>query len=221
MNELRFILLAIGILVILVIYLWETSRRKKQIRSRIDNYPSSDPKPEQKSLSPGEGRENQSDISAALKQISHYLRQSKPGANKSVAVESGNDDKKTDPAGSNKGDDDGQEIISLYIISNNPSGISGPDIGGGDRAGHVADGRGGPLRGSTGGPCGRLLGRGRPTRRRQPHGPKEPRARQQASPGSLLSRPHFFHPIAQFFIAACASWPETEGWNVRSWPPFT
>lgn len=128
MNELRFILLAIGILVILVIYLWETSRRKKQIRSRIDNYPSSDPKPEQKSLSPGEGRENQSDISAALKQISHYLRQSKPGANESVAVESGNDDKKTDPAGSNKGDDDGQEIISLYIISNNPSGISGPDI---------------------------------------------------------------------------------------------
>ncbi|NIN34640.1 MAG: cell division protein ZipA [Gammaproteobacteria bacterium] len=126
MNELRFILLAIGILVILVIYLWETSRRKKQIRSRIDNYPSSEP--EQKSLSPVKGRENQSDISAALKQISHYLRQSKPGANESLAVESGDDNKNRDVAGSNKSDDDGQEIIALYIISNNPSGISGPDI---------------------------------------------------------------------------------------------
>jgi len=38
MNELRIILLVIGIALIALIYLWETLKQKRNLRSRIDNY---------------------------------------------------------------------------------------------------------------------------------------------------------------------------------------
>ena len=38
MNELRIILLLIGIAIIAFIYLWETLRQRRNLRSRIDNY---------------------------------------------------------------------------------------------------------------------------------------------------------------------------------------
>jgi cell division protein ZipA len=40
MNDLRLILLGLGILVIAGIYLWEVFKRKRDLRSRIENYPS-------------------------------------------------------------------------------------------------------------------------------------------------------------------------------------
>lgn len=39
MNELRIILLLVGIAVIAFIYVWETLKQKRNLRARIDNYP--------------------------------------------------------------------------------------------------------------------------------------------------------------------------------------
>jgi len=45
MNDLRIILLVIGITLIALIYIWETFKQKRNLRSRIENYPAASRRP--------------------------------------------------------------------------------------------------------------------------------------------------------------------------------
>ncbi len=121
MNELRLILLSIGILIILGIYLWESARRKKSIRSRVEHYPALAPDTESPALSPR--KESNLDISSALTLISSYLRQARKSENKPDAVNTSSEGGDGPEAATGK-----QEIISFYIIANEPSGISGAKL---------------------------------------------------------------------------------------------
>jgi len=128
MNELRLILLIFGLLLIVFIYLWESAKRKKKLRSRVDNYPTGEQLGEKPALNPK--KEFNIDVSDALRQFSHYLRQTRQSSNEDLKkdiseVESDTDTNKEQEPGN---EIERQSIITLYVISRDPEGISGDKL---------------------------------------------------------------------------------------------
>ncbi len=122
MNDLRLILLGMGVLIIAGIYLWETIKQKRDIRSRIENYPSFNHnnianiriKPDVKQVE---------DFSDSFTDINSFLKQ--PG-------EISTDDEKTESQQADQlsaqKDISTEQIIVLYITAFPQQLFSGPNI---------------------------------------------------------------------------------------------
>lgn len=137
MNELRWILLGIGALIIAGIYLFEVFKQKRNIRSRVEKYPGFNHE-SISSLSINPKKEKNIDISGALTAFNNYLKQARniPGRsgrkteriNSKFSVdeliESGIDDSKQ-KTGDQKTD---QYILVLYITANKIPSFNGNDI---------------------------------------------------------------------------------------------
>lgn len=136
MNELRWILLGIGIVIIAVIYFWGSRKSRLDIRSRVENFPGLD----KNSLSDTQldpGKEKLIDISGALSAFNAYLKQARePTGPVGVQLhkEQGQADNKhtsadnidsgiTETAGP-----DQKEIIVIYITAKSPSLFKGDEI---------------------------------------------------------------------------------------------
>jgi cell division protein ZipA len=138
MNELRWILLGIGVLIIAVIYILGSRKYKRDIRARVEKYPSLD-RGNMSNIRLEPGKEKLIDISGALATINTYLKQAREPAvsvdvqikkekveldNKSTPVESADSHK-------NKTVDHlakDQEIIIIYITAKSPSYFKGDEI---------------------------------------------------------------------------------------------
>lgn len=79
MNELRWILLGIGALVIAGIYVFDALKQKRNIRSRVEKYPGFNHNGIS-SLNINPKKEKNIDITGALEAFNSYLRQAKSGS---------------------------------------------------------------------------------------------------------------------------------------------
>jgi len=135
MNELRWILLGLGVLVIAGIYFWESTKHKRNLRSRVENYSSLD-NDSFPNIRMNPKKEKNIDISGALATFNSYLKQSRKSSSGK------NMDRAINKAGLNDGNylngDTGnesaqektrqQEIMVIYITAESGSLLSGPDI---------------------------------------------------------------------------------------------
>jgi cell division protein ZipA len=137
MNELRWILLGIGVLVIAGIYFWESTKQKRNLRSRVENYSPPD-KDSISNIRINPKKERNIDISGALATFNSYLKQSrKSTAEKDVGLDTipaetdaEDYDFLNDAAGDQptRGKNKQQEIMVIYITAESSPGFNGPDI---------------------------------------------------------------------------------------------
>jgi len=131
MNELRWILLGIGVLVIAGIYFWEVFKQKRYIRSRIENYPSfNHDNTHNLSIRPGD--ETETDVSGAIADLNVFLndsRQDIPDREPQPLVTENAGSEPTysaaEPANEEKG---GQKIIVIYITAKEDQVLNGEEI---------------------------------------------------------------------------------------------
>lgn len=132
MSELRWIILGIGILIIAAIYFWESWKHKRELRSRVDNFPGTTADSyDDIHISPRKEvrKEKEIDLSAAAAAFNSYLKKSRgkedvagspaeetrePGSREEVTVE---EEAVKD-----------ETIVVIYIVSSTASGFSGVDI---------------------------------------------------------------------------------------------
>lgn len=138
MNELRWILLGIGVLVIAGIYFWESARQKRNLRSRVENYPAPD-KESLANIRINPGKEKNIDISGALATFNSYLKQSRKsspgnGPDPVPPATVTDADNEAFPGGAGAGSEPvqgknrQQEIMVIYITAEPGSVFKGPDI---------------------------------------------------------------------------------------------
>lgn len=136
MNELRWILLGIGIVIIAVIYFWGSRKSRLDIRSRVENFPGLD-KNSLSDIKADPGKEKLIDISGALSAFNAYLKQAREPTGP-VEVQLHKDQEQadnqntvadntgsgiTEPAGP-----DQTEIIVMYITAKPPGVFKGDEI---------------------------------------------------------------------------------------------
>ena len=138
MNELRWILLVIGVVIIGVIYFWGSRKSRLDIRSRVENYPGLD-KNSLPDVKLDHGKEKLIDISGALSAFNAYLKQARESTG-AVEVQlhkeqdrTDNTDTPADNAYSGKSATTGpnqkeKEIIVIYITAKSPSVFKGDEI---------------------------------------------------------------------------------------------
>ncbi|HSR63171.1 MAG TPA: cell division protein ZipA [Gammaproteobacteria bacterium] len=127
MNELRWILLGIGVLVIAGIYFWEVFKQKRYIRSRIENYPSFN-HDDTHDLSIKPGNETDADVSGAIADLNVFLndsRQDIPDREPLVTEDALTETSTTGTAPEQK---TGQKIIVLFITSKEGQVLNGEEI---------------------------------------------------------------------------------------------
>ena len=137
MSELRWILLGIGVLVIAGIYFWESTKQKRNLRSRIENYSSTD-KDSLSNIRINPKKERNIDISGALATFNSYLKQSRKSSDdkdidldtittETDVVDSDflNDDAESPPV---QGNNKQQEIMVIYITTESSPEFKGADI---------------------------------------------------------------------------------------------
>lgn len=141
MNELRWILLGIGVVFIAIIYFWGSRKSRLDIRSRVENYPGMD-KNNLHDVKLDPEKDKLIDISGALSAFNNYLKQTREIKDANVRVEiplhreNGHTDnnhasaESTEP-GIDKNtemDHEEKEIIVIYITSKSPSVFNGGEI---------------------------------------------------------------------------------------------
>lgn len=135
MNELRWILLGIGLLIIGGIYYWESVKQKRKFRSRIEIYPSFD-KNNIANIKVHPEKGGNMDIAGALAAFNAYLKQAKkysvdtaPGP-AGPDVIPGNDQPRPAPAISRPlpADAAREQIIQIYITAESTRQFTGPDL---------------------------------------------------------------------------------------------
>ncbi len=84
MNELRWILLGVGILIVAGIYIWEVSKNRLSVRSRVEKYSAPHEDPDSYNIQLNPKKDSNIDIKGALDVFTSYLRQSKAEINDSV-----------------------------------------------------------------------------------------------------------------------------------------
>jgi cell division protein ZipA len=137
MNELRWILLGLGVLVIAGIYFWESTKQKRNLRSRIENYPSTD-KDSLSNIRINPKKERNIDISGALATFNSYLKQSRKSTTDTdmdtdaVLSETGTEeyDFLDDEAGDQPVQEKNkqQEIMVIYVTAESSPEFKGQDI---------------------------------------------------------------------------------------------
>ena len=135
MNELRWILLGIGVLVIAGIYFWGSAKEKYKLRSRIEKYPAYE-KNRFTKVNVNPKKEKNMDISSALAAFNAYLKQVKnpsddTGLEPVPAEELDPDDEIALPPIADQPhqiDPAKQEIMVIYITAESKREFSGPDI---------------------------------------------------------------------------------------------
>ncbi|MBM2829999.1 MAG: zipA [Gammaproteobacteria bacterium] len=121
MNDLRLILLGVGVLVIAGIYLWGTIKQKRDIRSKIENYPSFNHDGiANLKIKPGVNLNE--DFSVAIAKLISFLHQSRQDV-KTDVPELHHVDRVSVPEDISK-----EQIIALYITAYPHQSFSGPDI---------------------------------------------------------------------------------------------
>ena len=137
MNELRWILLGIGVLVIAGIYFFEIIKQKRNIRSKVEKYPGFNHEGIF-SVKINPKKEKNIDISGALTAFNSYLRQVKIGVNHEdeIPLHSGSDqdfDNDIEPVNADHGRLSGdarpeQQIMAIYIAAQSVPRFYGNDI---------------------------------------------------------------------------------------------
>lgn len=140
MNELRWIILGIGILIIVAIYLWESWKQKRQLRERVDSFtgPGSDSYTNLR-ISPRKEKhgEKELDLSAAADAFNSYLKKSRNStdteeipetAGENAGEPAGPDDTGMEEENRQAGAVQGETIIVIYIVAAAGSVFSGSDI---------------------------------------------------------------------------------------------
>ena len=141
MNELRWILLGIGVVFIAIIYFWGSRKSRLDIRSRVENYPGLD-KNNLHEVKLDPEKEKLIDISGALAAFNRYLSQTRETKDVTTPVEvplhrekdrtdnnpaiADNTDSGTDET--NGSDQKEKEIIVIYITAKPPSVFNGDEI---------------------------------------------------------------------------------------------
>ena len=138
MNELRWILLGIGIVIIAVIYFLGTRKSRLDIRSRVENFPGLD-KNSLSDIKADPGKEKLIDISGALSAFNAYLKQAREPAGP-VDVQLYKDQEQVDnkdtattdtEAGAYdtaRPDQKEKEIIVIYITAKSSSVFKGDEL---------------------------------------------------------------------------------------------
>lgn len=137
MNELRWILLGIGVLIVAGIYLFEVFKQKRDIRSRVEKYPGFNHNGIT-SLNINPKKEKNIDISGALNAFNNYLKQARniTGQKRGNTEQPGTATRVDDIAGpasdeTDKFADSGipeQYIVVIYITANKVPRFYGNDI---------------------------------------------------------------------------------------------
>lgn len=139
MNELRWILLGIGILVIAAIYFWESWKQKRELRSRIDSYPAPPGDYPDIHISPKKEkhREKELDLSSAAAAFNSYLRKLRddklPDTTADVALQDAGGNGQTGVVEKRDGEEGGvhtaapgdEKIIVIYIVAGAASALDG------------------------------------------------------------------------------------------------
>ncbi|MGH8119021.1 MAG: cell division protein ZipA C-terminal FtsZ-binding domain-containing protein, partial [Gammaproteobacteria bacterium] len=135
MNDLRVILLVIGIALIACIYLWETLKQKRNLRSRVENYPA----PARKAPRLEPAAENNSGGDQEPAYFNLLLNQDRtPAAGPSavnleaipgvVANPDRSDETATGGEAGKPGREAAQEIMVIYILADEHPYFKGPEI---------------------------------------------------------------------------------------------
>lgn len=137
MSELRWILLGLGVLVIAGIYFWESTKQKRNLRSRVENYPSFN-KDNISNIRINPKKERNIDISSALATFNAYLKQSRQSSSDTdIKADTVDADMETDKHDFlEEGHETGplqqkskkQEIMVIYITAKSSLAFKGPDI---------------------------------------------------------------------------------------------
>lgn len=141
MNELRWILLGIGVVFIAIIYFWGSRKSRLDIRSRVENYPGLD-KNNLHDVKLDPQKDKLIDISGALSAFNNYLKQTREAKDAEVRVDvplhkdkghTDNDHATEDSTEAGTGEEKGtdleeKEIIVIYIISRSPSVFDGGEL---------------------------------------------------------------------------------------------
>ncbi len=134
MNELRWTLLIIGIMVIAGIYFWDTLKRKRSLRARIESL--NTPHRDGTGVHLNPKKEKNIDISGALNAFNAYLKQSRASTRASRPMEeipisnegAPLDEPDFDIPSANSPKTAEQTIITIYITAENNRRFTGPDM---------------------------------------------------------------------------------------------
>lgn len=135
MNELRWILLGVGILVIAGIYFFDVIKRKRSIRSRVEKYPGfNHDSVSTPNINPK--KDKNIDVSGALEAFNSYLRQAKTAStsedgkemHESIATDFDEGIDSGDKEKPSKHDVPEQKIMVIYIIAQSVPRFYGNDI---------------------------------------------------------------------------------------------
>jgi len=137
MSELRWILLGLGVLVIAAIYFWESTKQKRNLRSRVENYPSFS-KDNISNIRINPKKERNIDISGALATFNAYLKQSRQSFSAAdIKTHKADTGLETDGHDFPEIDHESvslqnknimQEIMVIYITATSSPAFKGPDI---------------------------------------------------------------------------------------------